>query len=59
MEFKEMIKKFVEEHKEYYENNFQLYDERDEAMQSGALGVLEELENEIKEFEGKEINNGI
>lgn len=59
MEFKEMIKKFVEEHKEYYENNFQLYDERDEAMQSWALGVLEELENEIKEFEGKEINNGI
>ena len=55
MEFKEMIKKFVEEHKEYYENNFQLYDERDEAMQSGALGVLEELENEIKEFEDKEV----
>ena len=24
MEFKEMIKKFVEEHKEYYENNFPL-----------------------------------
>jgi len=30
-----------------------------EAMQSGALGVLEELEDEIKEFEDKEINNGI
>lgn len=59
MEFKEMIKKFVEEHKEYYKNNFPLYDERDEAMQSGALGVLEDLENEIKEFEDKEINNGI
>jgi hypothetical protein len=27
-------------------------------MQSGALGVLEDLENEIKEFENKEINNG-
>ena len=54
MELKEMIKKFVEEHKEYYENNFLLYDERDEA-----LGVLEDLENEIKEFEDKEINNGI
>jgi len=59
MEFKEMIKKFVEEHKEYYENNFPLYDERDEAMQSGALGVLEDLEDIIKEFEDKEINNGI
>lgn len=31
MEFKEMIKKFVEEHKEYYFHNI-LYDERDEAM---------------------------
>ena len=59
MEVKEMIKKFVEEHKEYYENNFPLYDERYEAMQSEALGVLEELEDEIKEFEDKEINNGI
>ena len=59
MEFKKIIKKFVEEHKDYYENNFQLYDERDEAMQSGALGVLEDLENEIKEFEDKEINNGV
>ena len=47
MEFKEMIKKFVEEHKEYYENNFLLYDERDEAMQSGALGVLEQKQMDI------------
>ena len=59
MEFKKIIKKFVKEHKDYYENNFPLYDERDEAMQSGALGVLEDLENEIKEFEDKEINNGV
>ncbi|WP_338977123.1 hypothetical protein [Fusobacterium nucleatum] len=59
MKFKEMIKKFIEEHKEYYENNFPLYNERDEAIQSGALGVLEELEDEIKEFEDKEINNEI
>ena len=59
MEFKKIIKKFVEEHKEYYENNFPLYDERYEAMQSGALEVLEDLENEIKEFEDKEINNGV
>ena len=58
MEIKKIIKKFVEEHKEYYENNFPLYDERYEAMQSEALGVLEVLENEIKEFENKEIKNG-
>ena len=59
MEFKEFIKKYIEEKKEYYEKDFKCWDDRYEAAQSEAIGILEGLEDEIKEFEEKEKNNGI